>query len=421
MPDGGHLCTEYTLRDLVEVVTAPAPALPNLLSQLLSTFAPHDAVVTLVADTTGASRYGAGDAGIIRGISHFDLDEIGRRTPPGSILTGALELDGESVSTLDVVARNGALLVMVNARPIPGAEATILQIWNIVALRVQELADEATPDYLQLARATSGVRMGALTELADQYSTTLESVLAALRSTALDDKSARSTATGIAAEALVLLRTASDRALTFTEEPVTTAFARLRDDLRPLVRFRDLDVQFVEPPSDGRPLPSEVAHGARAVVRGSILALIDRADVSRVRVKWGCDGTNLLIDIRDDGAAELSDSSTQLHLVRQRIHALGGRMSMETTPGWGTELSMIIPLDPPHATAETAARWDLRPRELEVLHRLISGRRNRAIAEELKISENTVKFHVTSIFRKLGVSSRSEATAVFLAHPLPTG
>ncbi|MEH0554004.1 response regulator transcription factor [Streptomyces sp. B21-101] len=42
------------------------------------------------------------------------------------------------------------------------------------------------------------------------------------------------------------------------------------------------------------------------------------------------------------------------------------------------------------------------------------GRRNRHIAEELHISENTVKFHVTNILDKLGVASRGEAAA--LAH-----
>src|SRR5690606_39341712 len=122
-------------------------------------------------------------------------------------------------------------------------------------------------------------------------------------------------APGLAAEGLVHLRTASDRVRTFTEEPVTTAFQRLREDLRPLVRYRDLDVQFIEPPVDGRPLPSEVAHGARAVVRGSILALVDRPEVSRVRVQWNCDGVNLLIDMRDDGAGEVPEGSVQLQLV----------------------------------------------------------------------------------------------------------
>ena len=195
----------------------------------------------------------------------------------------------------------------------------MLQLWNIVALRVQELADAASPDYLQLARATSSVRMEALTELADEYSTTLESVLAALRTAALDDRAARRTATNLAAEGMVHLRTASDRVRTFTEEPVTTAFERLRDDLRPLVRYRDIDVQFVEPPVDGRALPSEIAHGARAVVRGSILALGRPARRRRVRVQWDCDGKNLLINVRDDGPGDLSGESVQLRLVRQRV------------------------------------------------------------------------------------------------------
>ncbi|NUR89040.1 MAG: response regulator transcription factor, partial [Nonomuraea sp.] len=46
------------------------------------------------------------------------------------------------------------------------------------------------------------------------------------------------------------------------------------------------------------------------------------------------------------------------------------------------------------------------------LDQLARGSRNRAIAERLGISENTVKFHVANIFGKLGVSSRGEAAAV---------
>lgn len=256
--------------------------------------------------------------------------------------------------------------------------------------------------------------MEILTELVDEYSTTLESILAILRSSTTDDAASRSVATSIAASGLVQLRTASDRVRTSAEEPVTTAFERLREDLRPLVRYRDIDVQFIEPPEDGRPLPSEVAHGARAVVRGSVLALLDDSDVGRVRVQWGCDGTNLLIDMRDDGRGDTSDDSVSVQSVSQRINALGGRMTMTATSGWGTEIAIVIPLDPPHAPSGSAQAWDLRPRELEVLRRLASGRRNRDIASDLDISENTVKFHVANIYRKLGATSRTEATALFL-------
>lgn len=280
-------------------------------------------------------------------------------------------------------------------------------------LQVQEFADAASPDSLRMARTSAGERMEVLTELIDEYSTTLESILAVLRSSKVDDRAARSKATAVAASGLVHLRTASDRVRTSTEEPVTSAFERLREDLRPLVHYRDIDVQFVEPPEDGRPLPSEVAHGARAVVRGSVLALLESPEVGRVRVQWDCDGTNLLIDMRDDGRGDVSMESVSVQSVSQRLHALGGRISVTATSGWGTEIAIVIPLDPPQIPGRAEA-WDLRPRELDVLRRLAAGRRNREIATDLAISENTVKFHVANIYRKLGATSRSEATALFL-------
>jgi NarL family two-component system response regulator YdfI len=51
----------------------------------------------------------------------------------------------------------------------------------------------------------------------------------------------------------------------------------------------------------------------------------------------------------------------------------------------------------------------LTAREIEVLAELARGASNKAIAERLRISEHTVKFHIGSIFAKLGVSSRTEA------------
>jgi len=416
MPDGGHRCTEDTLRDLAEVVAAPAQTLPVLLSQLLAVFVPHDALVLLSADTSGGHRSGVGDDAFIAGVSFLDLDELRRTLAPGSARLADLDIAGEAVSTLQLLSGNGALLVM--ARPGGGAAqaASVAQIWNVIALRVQELADAAPPGYLQLARESSGERMDALAELADDYSTTLASVLAALRSSSLGDRAARMTAIGLAAAGMAHLRTASDRVRTVTEEPVTSAFRRLREDLRPLTRYRDIEVQFVEPPVDGRALPSEVAHGARALVRGSILALIDQPEVGRVRVKWDCDGTSLLIEMRDDGRGEPASDSTQFEFVRRRVHALGGRLAMRATPGWGTEMSIAIPLDPPHPSAAgLPLAGALRPREIQVLQQVAAGRRNRDVAADLRISENTVKFHVASIYRKLGVHSRAEATAFYLS------
>jgi NarL family two-component system response regulator LiaR len=52
---------------------------------------------------------------------------------------------------------------------------------------------------------------------------------------------------------------------------------------------------------------------------------------------------------------------------------------------------------------------DLSPREMQVLRFAARGNRNRDIAAELGVSTRTVEGHLTSIFNKLGVSSRTEA------------
>jgi two-component system nitrate/nitrite response regulator NarL len=51
----------------------------------------------------------------------------------------------------------------------------------------------------------------------------------------------------------------------------------------------------------------------------------------------------------------------------------------------------------------------LTPRELELLHWVADGLSNRAIAQELSISENTVKYHMKNIFQKLDAQNRTEA------------
>jgi DNA-binding CsgD family transcriptional regulator len=54
----------------------------------------------------------------------------------------------------------------------------------------------------------------------------------------------------------------------------------------------------------------------------------------------------------------------------------------------------------------------LSPREGEILNLLAQGLANKEIAWRLKISEHTVKFHITSIFNKLNASTRAEAVAI---------
>jgi DNA-binding NarL/FixJ family response regulator len=51
-------------------------------------------------------------------------------------------------------------------------------------------------------------------------------------------------------------------------------------------------------------------------------------------------------------------------------------------------------------------------RETEVLQLLAQGYSNAQIAERLRISERTVKFHITSLFARLGAKRRTEAVAI---------
>ena len=249
-------------------------------------------------------------------------------------------------------------------------------------------------------------------EQADRHAVSLESILAILRSTRLDDRAARALAIETATTALVGLRMATDQQRSTLLEPVVGAFARLRSDLHPLVRYGGLEVQFVEPPVTGRALPGEVAHAARAIVRSAVLAFVDQGETRRVRIQWDCDGLNLLIGIRDDGKGDLTVHDDSLRPIAERVSALGGALAVSSTPGWGSSVDVELPLDPPAEPEFLVDSVPLSEREREVLRLVASGARNRDIAAQLGISENTVKFHVSNLLRKAGARTRAELAAL---------
>jgi two-component system, NarL family, nitrate/nitrite response regulator NarL len=64
-------------------------------------------------------------------------------------------------------------------------------------------------------------------------------------------------------------------------------------------------------------------------------------------------------------------------------------------------------------------KFGLTPRELEIVSAVVAGFSNKEIAEHFKISEDTVKHHLSNIFDKLGVSTRLELALFAVNQALP--
>lgn len=95
--------------------------------------------------------------------------------------------------------------------------------------------------------------------------------------------------------------------------------------------------------------------------------------------------------------------------------AIRGARSGQPTLAPEAAKALLKAVSQPHAVG-----FDLTEREREVLSLLAKGYNNPQIAEQLVVSRSTVKFHVSSILSKLGVTSRTEAVALAIQHHLVT-
>ncbi|MFD4725315.1 LuxR C-terminal-related transcriptional regulator [Streptomyces seoulensis] len=359
-------------------------------------------------DCTGRPRKKAGDPAITRHVTIAEMTAL-RDRAAGGHWTGEADFGGRPRLVTVLGADTGAVLVL-SVPEEPEDEDRVAWtrvLWSVAAACIARQVAEAAPDYLSESRAATSERLRVTAELTGRHVTDLEALLAALRTRDLDDTRARARAIDLAADALIRTRSGADLVALIAEEPVSRAFERLKSDLRPLTRYEALQVQFIEPPADGRALPGEVAHAGRAIVRSAVLLMREQEEVTRIRVQWDCDGTNLLVSVRDDGPGRMD-----LRQLAARATALGGDLDLESVDNWGSRVEVRIPLDPPDTAEQPTGSWGLAPREAEVLRLLTAGRRNRQIATQLGISENTVKFHTSQIYQKLGVTSRAAAAAL---------
>src|SRR5918999_2440475 len=83
------------------------------------------------------------------------------------------------------------------------------------------------------------------------------------------------------------------------------------------------------------------------------------------------------------------------------------------------EGSVFHALGLPETTDESVGKANgLTERELAILKAVARGLSNQAIGKELWVTEQTVKFHLTNIYRKLGVANRTEAARYAYQHGL---
>ena len=113
----------------------------------------------------------------------------------------------------------------------------------------------------------------------------------------------------------------------------------------------------------------------------------------------------------------LKDSATQILLKSIRAVMNGeywvGRESVSNLVQYLRTL-----VTPPSAFPQRN-KYRLTPRELEIIAAVVAGFANKEIAQYFKISEDTVKHHLSNIFDKLGVSTRLELALFAVNQALP--
>ena len=370
MPDGGAECTRDTLRELSETVMAPAGAPAR--AAVPAAGAVRSA--RRARDPHSRCRRRAPPRRRRRRVRPRGLVPRPRRTPTHDALRRgaarrARRRRSDGAGPL-AVSRNGAVLVLAGARPDPHGEETVLDLWNIVSLRIQELADHAptrlsAPRQVLVRRAHGGTRRARRRVLHDPRDGARLAALTAARRSGRPpgghgDRRARGSCI-CAPRATAPARS--------TEEPVTTAFERLRDDLRPLMRFRD-DRRAVRRAARRRTSAAERGRPRSARRRARRHPRHDRRP--RRHTRAGAVGLRRhptsSSALRDDGDGETDRRSRSgCASSRDRVHAMRGRIDVDTTPGWGTEMSVVIPLDPPQGRGMRPTSWSLGEREIDVL------------------------------------------------------
>jgi two-component system, NarL family, response regulator DevR len=107
-----------------------------------------------------------------------------------------------------------------------------------------------------------------------------------------------------------------------------------------------------------------------------------------------------------DVAEEIFDAGAAAFISKNASHddvGLAIRQTYEPSIHFSSRLA------PRAKPASRPSETTLTDRELEILRHVVRGQSNGKVAAALRVTEQTVKFHLSNIFRKLGVSNRTQA------------
>src|SRR5262249_37069036 len=132
-----------------------------------------------------------------------------------------------------------------------------------------------------------------------------------------------------------------------------------------------------------------------------------QADVRKVASNVCC--PTLVLHARGDAIIPFEEGRLVARLIPGARFVLESRnhVLLATEPAWQQMVAALEDFLPPLPVSEVLD--DLTPRQREVLEVFAQGGDNNEIANRLKISEKTVRNHVSIIFDKLGVRTRAQA------------
>jgi DNA-binding CsgD family transcriptional regulator len=391
-------------------------------SGVIADLVPHRAAVMRTADCPREPIKLSGDTSVTELVTSAELARLAEQAVPGTAVVAEGTL-AAAVRRLVITASadGGVLLVLVltaGSAPTEDALNLMARLWNVLSIDANRRAAEVPAADFPGNLAIAAARSRAIADMEHTHAVALSGLLAVLRSSRLPDAVARRNAEDLAVSALLELRQSSIRDNELSADAAADAFAALAADLAPMTRHAETAVEL-SGPDDARLLPRDLSLVARDLTEALVLFALEQRETTRVRASWRLRDSALHVTVRDDGPGS-GDVLGVLGRPAERVAAVGGRIEVDSVPGWGTTVSAVFPLDMGESPA-TGPIDDLHARELEVLSGLAEGMRNREIAQRLRLSEHTVKFHVRNILAKLGVATRGQAAALARSRRPETG